>query len=455
MTWFLNFLNNLPISDAGLKLSTIIAISIAIILLFGFILTRITRRLKLPDVTGYILAGILIGPFCLNLIPISSKFVVEFPELPDIINGTKFISSIALAFIAFSVGEYFKLETLKKSGVKVLILTMFEAILAALLVFVAMRFVFKFDFAFSIVISALASATSPASTLMTIMNTKSKGDFVDTLLQVIAIDNLVSLLAYSLAIAIAVASICGGESSGLGGIIMPIVWNLVMIVVGGLFGFALNYLLKKLKDDGSKLILLVCAIFLFCGIVGMVNVSPLLGCMVMGTVYINVSKDNTMFTKLSSFVPPILLIYFVRSGVSCDFGALFSGGNFGTAPLLVVAITYFALRIAGKYLGSYLGSTVLGKSKEVKTYMGLALIPQAGVALGLAEMGASMIGGDAGNALKTIVIAACVLFELVGPASAKFALYMSKSYTTETIELNVPQEKLEEQTKEDNKNIEK
>lgn len=172
-------------------------ISIALMLLIGFLMTRITKRVKLPNVTAYILAGILLGPFCLNLIP------------SFIITGTEFLPDIALAFIAFSTGEFFRLSALRKNGVKVVIITILEASAATTLIFVLTYVVLGLNLAFSAVISALAAATAPASTIMTIRQTGAKGDFVDTLLQVVALDDVVGLVAYSAAIYIAVFASSG------------------------------------------------------------------------------------------------------------------------------------------------------------------------------------------------------------------------------------------------------
>lgn len=162
---------------AGTSQVASIIISVAFMLLFGFAMTRITKLLKLPNVTAYILAGILIGPYCLGLIP------------QRIIDGMDFLSDIALAFIAFSTGEFFRFSTLKKSGAKVMVITVCEALLASVVVFIVTFFVLRLDLAFSIVLAALASATAPASTVMTIRQTGAKGDFVDTLLQVVALDD--------------------------------------------------------------------------------------------------------------------------------------------------------------------------------------------------------------------------------------------------------------------------
>ena len=168
-------------SGAGPAATAIISVSL--MMLIGFLMTRITSRLRLPNVTAYITAGILIGPFCLDLIP------------EQIVRGTEFLPDIALAFIAFGTGEYFRFDTLKKNGGKVVVITLFESLLASLAVFVLTFFVLRLNTAFSVVLSALAAATAPASTLMTIRQTKAKGDFVDTLLQVVALDDIIGLLA--------------------------------------------------------------------------------------------------------------------------------------------------------------------------------------------------------------------------------------------------------------------
>lgn len=176
-----------------------IIISVALMLFSGFAMTRLTKLARLPNVTGYILAGILIGPYVLNLVP------------QRIIDGTDFLSDIALAFIAFSTGEFFKLPVLKKSGMKVVWITVFEAVLASVFIFILTYFILRLDLAFSIVLAALASATAPASTMMTIRQTGAKGDFVDTLLQVVALDDVVGLVLYSIAISIALASLSWRE----------------------------------------------------------------------------------------------------------------------------------------------------------------------------------------------------------------------------------------------------
>lgn len=402
---------------AGSNAAAII-ISIAIMLICGFLMTRVTKKLRLPNVTAYIVVGILIGPFCLDLIP------------ETIIEGTSFLADIALAFIAFSAGEFFKFSKLKNSIGKVVVITLAESLLASLFVFILSFWILRLNFAFSIILAALASATAPASTMMTIRQTGAKGDFVDTLLQVVAYDDIVALLAYSIAISLAVTSTTGEAFSVLG-IIVPIAKNLGVLVLGGLFGLLMKLLIHRKRSTDNRLIIAIALLFSFCGICAAMDISPLLGCMSMGTVYVNLSDDDKLFKQLNYFSPPILLLFFVRSGLSFDLSSLIKpSAAIGSVSLLLVGVLYFFVRIFGKYVGAYLGCLCVKKPVETRNYLGLALIPQAGVAIGLVELGARTLGGEVGVALQTIILASSVLYELIGPACAKLSLYLSKSYST-------------------------
>ena len=405
------------------QVSTII-ISIAFMLLFGFAMTRITKLLKLPNVTAYILAGILIGPYCLGLVP------------QRVIDGMDFLSDIALAFIAFSTGEFFRLSTLKKSGARVMVITVLEALLASVVVFIVTFCVLRLELAFSIVLAALASATAPASTVMTIRQTGAKGDFVDTLLQVVALDDIVGLVAYSIAISVAVSSKTGTGAFHVWDIVKPLLINLGVFALGGVFGVLMKLMMPKKRSTDNRLIISVALLLSFCGICTLLDISPLLGCMSMGTVYINITDDDKLFKQLNYFSPPILLLFFVRSGMNFKLDVLISpSGAVGTTPLLVIGVLYFLFRIVGKYAGAFLGCLAVGKPKQTRNFLGLALIPQAGVAIGLAALGARTLGGEDGVALNTIILASSVLYELIGPACAKLSLYLSGSYSTKLEEL--------------------
>ena len=422
MSAFHHTLLNLP------PVPTVI-ISVALMLFSGFLLTRITKLLRLPNVTAYIVAGILIGPFVLNLVP------------QNIIDGTDFLSDIALAFIAFSTGEFFKLSVLKKNGMKVVWITVLESVLASVAVFILTYWVLGLELAFSIVLAALASATAPASTMMTIRQTGAKGDFVNTLLQVVALDDVVGLVLYSMAISVALASLKGAGGFTVSTLLRPILLNLLVMALGGSFGVLMKLLMPSNRSTDNKLIISIALLFSFCGICALLDVSPLLGCMAMGTVYTNIAENDKLFRQLGYFSPPILLLFFVRSGMSFKLDALVSTeGALNGVPLLVIGGGYFLVRILGKYLGAWLGCWAVGKDKLVRNYLGLALIPQAGVAIGLAALGARTLGGSMGEDLQTIILASSVLYELIGPGCAKLALYLSKSYSNCLEELALVEE---------------
>ena len=394
-------------------------LSISAMMLAGFLMTRLTKRLGLPNVTAYIVAGILIGPFCLDLIP------------PNIVSGTSFLPDIALAFIAFGTGEYFRFSVLKKNGLRVVWITLTEALLATVLVFGLCFGILRLSLPFSIVLSALAAATAPASTLMTIRQLRARGEFVDTLLQVVALDNIVALLAYSISISIATATMTTGHV-GIASTLLPILSNAVSVVLGGAIGAITALFMKRRHSSDNRLIITVTMLFFFCGICALLETSPLLGCMAMGTVYINLTDDERLFRQVAYFNPPILMLFFVRSGVSFDFHSLFArSASIGSHSLLVIGVGYFVARIVGKYGGAMLGSRFVGANNSIRRYLGLALIPQAGVAIGLSELGARTLGGEPGVALQTIILASSILYELIGPPSAKGALLLSGSCETD------------------------
>ena len=396
-------------------------ITISVMLLFGFALTRLTKLLKLPNVTAYIVTGILIGPYCLDMVP---QAVTE---------NTDFLPDIALAFIAFSTGQFFRLSVLRGNGLRILIITILEACVASVFVFVAAYCVLGLDLAFSTVLAALASATAPASTMMTIRQTGAQGEFVNTLLQVVALDDVVGLIAYSIAISIALASLASGEAVALDpkNVISPIMINLGTLVLGGLLGLLLKALLPASRSTDNRLIISVAVLFAFCGICETIDVSPLLGCMSMATVYINVTDDDKLFKQLNYFSPPFLLLFFVRSGVRFELGLLLDAPHAEGTSLLSLGTIYFLVRILGKYVGASLGCAITRRPRPVHRYLGLALIPQAGVAIGLAELGARTLGGDMGDALRTVILASSVLYELIGPGCAKLSLVLSGSIPKE------------------------
>jgi Kef-type K+ transport system membrane component KefB len=399
--------------------TAILLISIAIMLFAGFLLTRVTKKLKLPNVTAYIVTGVILGPI---FYLIFGKTLVS----DVVVNGMGFLGDVALAFIAFNAGRFFKISVLKESGGKVVVIALFEALLAAILVFSVMFFIFSLSWQLSILLGAIASATSPASTMMTIRQTKSKGHFANTILQVIALDSAISLLLFSISLGIVTSNETTGGFTAMD-IFMPILINLGILVLGGLVGWVLHKLIIESRTTDNRLIILLSLLMALTGFAVYFNVSPLLGCMAMGMVYLNLSKDTSIFSQLDQFSPAILSLFFVLSGMKLRLDML---GSIG-----LIGIVYFVVRIIGKYVGASLGSLVSNSTPENKKYLGLALIPQAGVAIGLAALGSRVLDGvglaTEAAMLSTIIVAAGVLYEIFGPPSAKLSLHLSKSYEIE------------------------
>lgn len=385
--------------------TTIVLLSLSVILFAGFLLTRITKLVKLPNVTGYIIAGVLIGPYVLNLIP--HKMVADIG----------FISDIALAFIAFGVCRFFKKEAFQETGFRVIVITLLESLLAGIFVTFFVHYVFHLSWSFCLLLGAIATATAPASTMVTIRQYHARGNFVNTLLQVVAFDDAVCLIAFSLVSAFVNAS--DGANISASEIVMPLIYNISALAIGFISGAILSKLMTPKRSGDNRLILTISLLLGIAGLCAALDISPLLSCMLFGTTYINMTKDKELYKQVERFTPPILSIFFVVSGMSLDISSF--------STLGVIGVSYFIIRIAGKYLGAYLGCIIAKTTKEVRNYLGLALIPQAGVAIGLAFLGKRILPENMGNMLLTIILSSSVLYELIGPACAKVALIYSGS----------------------------
>ncbi len=390
---------------AQLNPETRILMVLSLILFSGFIMTRLTNTLNLPKVSGYIMAGVLIGPCGLNFVP------------KDIITGMGFVSDLALAFIAFGVGKFFKREVLMKTGKKIIIITISEALAAGVLVTLALKVMFSLDWGFALVLGAIATATAPASTMMTINQYKAKGEFVNALLQIVALDDVVCLLSFSV-----VSAIINGRAAGslsAQDVMIPVAYNVMAIGLGIFCGYFLSRLLIPARSKDNRLILAIAMLLGLSGLCAAVDISPLLSCMIFGAIYINLTRDKKLFRQINNFTPPVMSIFFIVSGMNLDVKALETVGAIG--------VSYFFIRIIGKFLGTYISSMLMNTSKEIRNYMGFALIPQAGVAIGLAFLGQRMLPPETGNLLLTIILSSSVLYEMVGPVSAKAALFLSGS----------------------------
>lgn len=382
---------------------SVILVSLSVILFAGFLVTRVTKFFHLPNVSGFIIAGILIGPCVGKMVP------------DEIIAGMEFVSDIALAFIAFSVGRFFRLSTLKKTGVKVVVITVLESLTAGALVSLMLRFVFHTSWIFALITGAIATTTAPASTLMTIRQYHAKGEFVDILLQVVAMDDVVALLAFSVASSAAQA-LLGGKMV-LRDVLVPVACNVAGILLGLACGFLLKRLLAPGRSRDNRLILPVATLLGLAGLCSAMDISPLLSCMAFGGAFINLTSDKKLFHQIDRFTPPILSCFFILSGMRLNVRALKTAGIMGVA--------YFLVRIVGKYAGAYLGCLICKTDRKVRNYLGVALIPQAGVSIGLAVLGQRILPQEMGMLLSTIILSSSVLYELTGPVSARKALVLS------------------------------
>ena len=431
-------LDALNITGDGVRTASSIIIALGVILICGFLMTRLTKLLKLPNATAYILTGILIGPSVINLIP------------QEFIDRTDFISDIALVFIAFTAGEFFKIKEIKKSIGKVLVITVIEAIIAFVLVFVLCITVLQIkDVSFALLLAALSSATAPTSTIMTIKQTKSKGHYVNTLLEVIVVDSIVSLLLYTICISICVGMKDGGTLSFVD-LAWPLAKMLICLVIGVGFGFALRFLISSKRTTDNRLIIVVAVLLLFCGICSLFGQSPLLGGIAIGMVYTNLSKgEEKIFAQVNYFIPPIMLVFFVRGGMNLNFASLASGSDITSIPFIVVIVVFLIARFIGKFGGSFLGGLATRQPKETRNYLGLGLIPQASVAIALATLASRTLSSNGmeaeATALMTIILASSIIFELIGPACAKLGLYLSKSYGHDDIDALAPESQVKDQ----------
>ncbi len=376
---------------------------VAIIILMGMIMARLVSMLKLPNVTGYLIAGVLIGPSLLNLVP------------REISTNLGIISEAALGFIAYSIGSEINFNHLKKVGKSLITITFFEAVFPIVLVTLTMIFVFKQPISFALVIGAIASATAPASTIMIIKQYKAKGPVVDTLLPVVAMDDAIAIISFGVAFTIAKSFMkVGVEFSIVQAIFMPIWEILLALIVGFIFGFILCYMIPKIKGEDELLSAVIVSLFMAIGFAEFLNVSTLLVCMMVGITVSNLAHNSIRaISIINRITPPIYIAFFTLAGVELDLGVLRYAGLMG--------IGYVVVRSLGKAIGASIGAKLTNADKMVQRYLGLTLLPQAGVAIGL-SMIAQTVMPEFGTTIRTIILASTVIYELIGPVIAKTAL---------------------------------
>ncbi|MGL4730820.1 MAG: cation:proton antiporter [Clostridium sp.] len=381
---------------------------LGLVLFTGIVMGKIISYAKLPKVTGYLIGGVIIGPSLLGIIPAENAAKLNI------------ISEAALGFIAYSIGSSLNIKNLKKIGKGIAIITLFESLMAVVLVNFAMICIFNEPIAFSLLISAIAAATAPAATIMVIRQYKAKGPLVDTLLPVVAIDDAVAVIVFGISMTISKVLMDSSATLNVYTVILPFIEIIVALILGLVVGSVLCVLGRNLKSDDQFMNITIALIFLTIGLAIHFKVSSLLACMALGATISNLSTNNTkLLSVVDRFTPPVFIVFFTLSGIELNIYALKTIG--------FVGIGYVIFRVLGKILGAYVGSRLAGCSKVVQRYLGLTLIPQAGVAIGLAMVVQNEVP-QYGKKISTIILAATVIYELIGPLITKIAIQKASKF---------------------------
>ncbi len=373
---------------------------LAIMIFAGMFCGRMAKHIRLPNVTGYLVAGLLIGP---------SVFGVLSANFLDTIN---IISTVALGFIAFSIGNEFKITYFKRVGVAPIVIACMESLFAV--VFVVLGLIISGqNVSFSLVLGAIAAATAPAATIMVIKQYRAKGPVTETLLSVVAIDDATALILFSLAVAVAQALSNGAASLGAS-LLSPLKEIGGALVVGAALGFVFLLPLRFFKKAGNRLSLIAAFIFLGLGISEWLGLSDLLLCMAMGAVVANFSADvDSIMDLCDGVTPPIFMLFFVASGADLQLSVLPTVG--------LIGVVYIVLRVAGKYFGAAIGAAMCKCEGAVRKYLGPCLLPQAGVAIGL-SLAAGQVVPEHAPQIRAVILCGTLIYELVGPAVTKLSL---------------------------------
>ena len=413
---------------------------VAALLLVALLSTRLMRLIKLPNVTGYILTGIIMGPFLFGLLFNNFSFTdIKQGLIYNFVDKIGWVSTVALGFIAFSIGTSFKFSTIKALGKRVLVITVLEALGASLLVVAALlvaHFIFPqyVSLELALTLSAIASATAPAATLMVIKQYRAHGPLVDTLLPVVALDDAAALILFAILFQIATA-LAGGSISIYAILVKPLLEILISLGVGVFLGFIISFANRFFKSRNNRLIWNIFSVFAALGfyylfkspMMGGFELSSLLTCMMAGAIYTNFVKESgRTLDVMDRFTSPVYMMFFVISGASLDLTIFFNGDGL---VVVLIALTYLVFRVVGKWSGAYVGATITRCEPQVKKYLGFALVPQAGVAIGLSTTAYKLFSQysdpymqKTGALILAIILTSTLIYELFGPMVAKFAL---------------------------------
>ncbi len=403
-----------------------ILLSVSIALLAGLLMTRLFKPFKLPDVTAYLIAGVLIGPYCIGALGIGG---LGFESM-DAVHALGLMADVALGFIAFSIGSEFRLEELKKTGKQAFVIGIFQALVATLFVDLALYAVHmampdKLSLPQLIVLGAIATATAPAATLMVVRQYKANGPLTKLLLPIVALDDAVGLIVFAVSFGIA-KTLLSGQVDLVSIIVNPLMEILCSLVLGAIMGWILTQLEKMFHSNTNRLNLATGFVFLTVALsmldfhVGPVHVSfsSLLVCMMMGTIFCNICPlSEDLMQRSDKWTSPLLATFFVISGAELELNV------FADIAIVGIGVVYILFRCLGKYTGTLVSAKATKCEPQICKYLGITLFPQAGVALGMCSIVASSTDfGSEGALIRNITLFAVLIYELVGPLMTRQAL---------------------------------
>ena len=405
-----------------------ILLETALALFIGLMMTRVFKYLKLnfPDVTAFLIAGILVGPFVLGRLGIHGIGFETMEELDSVSS----LSNVALGFIAFDIGNEFRLAQLKETGKTATVIGVIQALMATLLVdavLIGLHFILgpeKLPLPVAITLGAIASATAPAATLMVVRQYKAKGPLTDLLLPIVALDDAVGLIVFSVSFGIAQA-MEGGSLSVVSVIVNPLLEIVFSLILGAVMGMFLTLLEKTFFSNSNRLSLTISFVVMTIAMASRefeigggakIGFSSLLVCMMLGTVFCNFSEYSVdIMHRSSKWTAPLYALFFVLSGAELDLGV------FRYPAIILIGVVYILVRCVGKYFGAWLSSSFMHCNDTVRKYLGITLFPQAGVALGMVVT-AQALGNDMGDMIRNIILFSVLVYELVGPQLTRMAL---------------------------------
>lgn len=400
-----------------------ILLSMSVALLVGLLMTRAFKPFKLPSVTAYLIAGVLIGPYCIGRLGIEG---IGFSS-HEAVEALGLISEVALGFIAFSIGSEFRLSDLKKTGKQAFVIGILQALVATLFVDLALLAVHimmpdKLTVPQLITLGAIATATAPAATLMVVRQYKAKGPLTNLLLPIVALDDAVGLIIFAISFGIA-KTLTVGTMDLVSVILNPLVEIGCSLILGALMGWILTQLEKMFNSNTNRLNMTITFVFLTVALsmmdfhIGPVHISfsSLLVCMMLGTVFCNICPlSHDLMEKADKWTSPLFALFFVISGAELELGV------FADMAIVAIGIVYIVFRSLGKYFGAYGSAKIVHCEPKICKYLGITLLPQAGVALGMCTTAMQL--GEQGNLIRNITLFAVLIYELFGPLMTRQAL---------------------------------